>query len=75
MVGNIVKERIDENGVLRHGTAAFKGGTGVYIEGKNYDYDYVRDGITVLGLKRHGRYTYEFIPRDQIENPIFVPMI
>lgn len=48
VVGNIVRERIDENGVLRHGTAAFKGGTRVYIEGKNYDYDCVRNGISTF---------------------------
>ena len=41
VVGNIVRERIDENGVFRRGTVAFKGGARVYIEGKNYDYDYV----------------------------------
>ena len=71
VVGNIVKESIDEKGILRYGTAAFKGGTRVYIEGKNYDYEYVRDGITVLGLNRHRRYSYEFIPKDEIENVRF----
>ena len=71
VVGNIVRERIDENGVLRYGTAAFKGGTRVYIEGKNYDYDYVRNGITVLGLNRHRRYSYEFVSKDHIENVRF----
>ncbi len=71
VVGNIVRERIDENGILRHGTVAFKGGARVYIEGKNYDYDYVRSGITVLGLNRYRRYAYEFIPKDQIENVRF----
>ena len=56
-----MRERIDEKGILRHGTVAFKGGARVYIEGKNYDCDYVREGITVLGLNRYGRYAYEFI--------------
>ena len=58
VVGNIVRERIDENGIFRRGTVAFKGGARVYIEGKNYDYDYVRDGITVLGLNRYRHYVY-----------------
>ena len=71
VVENIVKERIDENGVLRHGTAAFKGGTRVYIEGKNYDYGLVRNEITVIGLNRHRRYSYEGVPKDQIENVRF----
>ena len=71
VVGNIVKERIDENGVLRNGTAAFRGGTRVYIEGKNYDYDYSRDFIQVLGLNRHRRYAYECVPKDLIENVRF----
>lgn len=66
VVGNIVKERIDENGVLRHGTAAFRGGTRVYLEGKNYDCS--REDITVLGVNRHRHLAYEYIPRDQIEN-------
>ena len=71
VVGNVVRERIDENGVLRHGTAAFKGGTRVYIEGKNYDYGLVRNEITVIGLNRHRRYSYEGVPKDQIENVRF----
>lgn len=36
VVGNIIKERIDENVVLRRGTAAFKGGARVFLEDKNY---------------------------------------
>ena len=71
VVGNIVRERIDENGILRHGTVAFKGGARVYIEGKNYDYDYVRNGIYVLGLNRYRRFVYEFVPKDLIENVRF----
>ena len=71
VVGNIVRERIDENGVFRRGTVAFKGGARVYIEGKNYDYDYVRDGIMVLGLNRYRHYVYEFVPKDLIENVRF----
>ena len=71
VVGNIVKERVDENGILRYGTAAFKGGTRVYIEGKNLDYDFVSDYVEVLGLNRHRRYTYEAVPKKLIENVRF----
>ena len=67
VVGNIVKERIDENGILRHGTVAFRGGTRVYLEGK---YHYGNE-IRVLGLNRFGRYAFEYIPLDQIENVRF----
>lgn len=69
VVGNIVKNRIDENGVLRHGTVAFRGGTRVYLEGK-YDM-YCCDSIRVFGLNRFGRYAFEYVPRNQIENVRF----
>ena len=68
MVGNIVKERIDEKGVLRHGTAAFKGGTRVYIEGKGLLGTNV---VRVLGLNRFRRYAFDYIPVEQIENVRF----
>ena len=67
VVGNIVKERIDENGVLRHGTAAFRGGTRVYLEGKYHH----GNKINVLGLNRFGRYACEYISINQIENVRF----
>ena len=66
VVGNIVKERIDENGVLRYGTAAFKGGAKVYLCGKEYDFS--RDSIDALGLSRGRRLQVIWTPRDQIEN-------
>ena len=69
VVGNIVNDRMDENGVFRHGTAAFKGGTRVYLEGKNYDCE--RDTITVIGMNRHRRYTHEYVPKNLIENVRF----
>ena len=31
VVGNIVSERIDDEGILRYGTEAFTGGTKVYF--------------------------------------------
>ncbi len=53
VVGNIVKSHVDENGILRFGTAAFTGGTKVYIYGK---YWLPEDKtIKVLGLNRRGR--------------------
>ena len=67
VVGNIVKERMDEDGNLRHGTVACRGGARVYLEGK-YHYG---DTIRVLGLNRFGRYACEYIPLDQIENVRF----
>ena len=67
VVGNIVKERIDDNGILRHGTVAFRPGTRIYLEGK-YHYG---NKIRVLGLNRFGRYACEYIPLDQIENVRF----
>ncbi len=69
VVGNIVKERIDDDGILRHGTAAFKGGTKVYLEGKNFYSDLRK--IEVLGLNRHGRYAREYVPKELIENVRF----
>ena len=38
-VGNIVKDRIDENGIERHGTAAYRPGAKVYLQGKFWDKD------------------------------------
>lgn len=67
VVGNIVNERMDENGVPRRGTVAFRGGARVYLEGK-YHYG---DTIRVLGLNRFGRYAFEYIPLNQIENVRF----
>ncbi len=64
VVGNIVKEYIDENGVLRHGTKAFPGGRKVYITKVLW-----KDGVTVMGLNRYkSRYIYEDVPLACIEN-------
>lgn len=73
VVGNIVKERIDSNGILRHGTASFRGGTKVYLEGKFNDYwDGTPFGrIRVLGLNRFGRYAFEYLTPECIENVRF----
>lgn len=69
VVGNIVNERIDESGIIRHGTVAFRGGTRVYLEGKSLHY--ADDTIFVIGKNRFGSYAYEKIKRDQIENVRF----
>ena len=66
VVGNIVKQHMDEEGVLRYGTKAFTGGTKVYLAGK--DWDTTWDYIGVIGLNRFGRYTVEGVPLALIEN-------
>ena len=71
VAGNIKKSRIDENGVLRYGTSAFKGNTKVYISGRLWDERLPEDNkneIAVLGLSRGRRYYVDSIPVDLIEN-------
>jgi hypothetical protein len=63
VVGNIIKERLDENGVRRFGTASFPGGRKVYIS-KHLS----SDGVIVLGLNRFNRYVEERISLFWIEN-------
>ncbi|MBQ7625307.1 MAG: hypothetical protein IJS65_08530 [Clostridia bacterium] len=66
VAGNIVKERYDENGVLRHGTPAFRGGTKVYLCGKRLPLSW--NDIEVIGLTRGRRYDVVSVPLDHIEN-------
>lgn len=71
VVGNIKKTRIDENGILRYGTAAFKGNTKVYLCGRLWDErlpDENKTEISVLGLSRGGRYYVDSVPIKMIEN-------
>lgn len=71
VAGNIKKTRIDENGVLRYGTSAFKGNTKVYLCGRLLDEripNENRKEISVLGLCRGGRYYVDSVPIDLIEN-------
>ena len=71
VAGNIKKTRIDENGILRYGTAAYKGGTKVYLSGRLWDErlpDETKTHISVLGLSRGRRYYVDFVPIDLIEN-------
>ena len=72
VVGNIVKTHFDEEGVLRYGTKAFAGGKKVYLCGK-YLFDVVdkMDDIFVIGQNRFGRYAFERVPIDLIENVRF----
>lgn len=71
VAGNIKKTRIDENGVLRYGTAVFKGNTKVYLCGRLWDErlpDENQTEISVLGLSRGGRYYVDRVPIELIEN-------
>lgn len=64
VVGNIVMERIDAEGNVRYGTAAFTGGTKVYL-----CRPYGDRTVSVIGLNRHKcRYVVENLPLSSIEN-------
>ena len=72
VTGNIVKTRIDEQGILRHGTSGFSGGTKVYLQGKYWgEYWRERGLISVIGLSRGKRYECLEVPVDAIENVRF----
>ena len=66
VAGNIKKTRIDENGVLRYGTAAFKGNTKVYLCGRLWDEN--KTEISVLGFSRGKRWYVDTVPIKLIEN-------
>lgn len=66
VVGNIVKTHTDKDGILRHGTSAFTGGTKVYLCGKPWDPS--SETIWVLGLNRAKRWYEGCIPIRLIEN-------
>ena len=71
VAGNIKKTRIDENGILRYGTAAFKGNTKVYLRGRLWDErlpDEDKTHISVVGLSRGRRYYVDYVPIELIEN-------
>ncbi len=71
VAGNIKKSHIDENGILRYGTASFKGNTKVYLCGRLLDERILnedRKEISVLGLCRGRRYYVDSVPIDLIEN-------
>lgn len=66
VVGNIVESRVDEEGNLWYGTAAFVGGTKVYLCGKYWDS--TQDTIRVIGLNRRKRFQVIDTPCELIEN-------
>ncbi len=65
VIGNIVMEHPDKDGILRHGTASFPGGRKVYISRRLWD-----DGeVTIMGLNRlKSRYVTERVPLSWLEN-------
>lgn len=71
VAGNIKKTHIDEHGILRYGTAVFKGNTKVYLSGRLWDErlpDENKTDICVLGRSRSGRYYVEYTPIALIEH-------
>ena len=66
VAGNIVSERIDDEGILRYGTKTFTGGTKVYINGNTWSPG--KKELSVIGRNRFGRYVYESVPVDSVEH-------
>lgn len=64
VIGNIVMEHPDKDGIIRYGTASFPGGRKVYISRRLWG-----DKVVVLGLNRYkSRYAMENVPLAWIEN-------
>lgn len=64
VIGNIVMEHPDKQGITRYGTASFPGGRKVYISRRLWGNE-----VVVLGLNRHkSRYSTETVPLAWIEN-------
>ena len=70
VAGNIKESHIDENGILRYGTATYKGHSKVYLSGRLWDERLPgeKKEIAVLGLCRGRRYYLESVPVELIEN-------
>lgn len=66
VVGNIVLDRTDEEGNIRHGCKEFKAGTKVYLYGKYWPEEF--NYIPVIGLDRHRKYRVVKISKEYIEN-------
>ena len=66
VVGNIVKEHVDEDGNVFYGTKAFTGGTKVYIDDRSYLLN--KGLVNVIGLNRFKRYAVEQVSVELIEN-------
>ena len=54
LAANIKKTRIDDNGVLRYGTAVFKGNTKVYLCGRLRDE--LRISLSTVSVRGFGRF-------------------
>ena len=66
VIGNIVKEHIDEERIVRYGTLPFPGGRKVYISTRFWD---DVGEVTVMGLNRFkSKYILERVPLNLIEN-------
>lgn len=66
VVGNIKKTHLDEDGILRYGTAAFAGGTKVYISGRLWNRSLSH--IDALGKNRGNRLQVVWTDITKIEN-------
>ncbi len=66
VVGNIVKTHIDDAGILRNGTPAYRGGAKVYLCGKYWSP--LLETITVIGLSRGKHFYVHDVPANLIEN-------
>ena len=66
VVGNIKKTHYEKDGTLRYRTAAFTGGTKVYISGRIWDR--TRDHINALGITRGRRFEVIWTDVTLIEN-------
>ena len=66
VVGNIKEKHYDTDGTLRYGTAAFSGGTKVYLSGGAWDR--TRDHIDVLGMTRGKRLQIIWTDVARVEN-------
>ena len=78
IAGNIVKSHEDENGVTRYGTKAFSGGTKVYYFGYCSGCRFGKM-IGVIGKNRFGRWAFEDVYVEHIENvrvqQVFTPRV
>jgi len=66
VVGNIKKTHYDDNNILRYGTAAFTGGTKIYLCGRLWDKK--RTHINALGLNRRKYLQVVWTDISHIEN-------
>ena len=66
VIGSIIPEHIDNEGIVRYGTKSFPGGRKVYLSKSFWP---ATGTITAMGLDRHkSKYTTEDISLDLVEN-------